>query len=165
MAARRDWRFIDADDHHPAVNIERMRSGLPLTEALRAPWLARLAEIMLRFIQGKEGVDAPGPPGDRRAGLVLACSALTRAHRRTLAGGRPEVRFAFLDVPPTRLKERLASRTGHFLPAGLLDSQLKTLERPAPDEPVWIIPADGSIADTVHDVLERVDSWKIPHAP
>jgi len=164
VAARRDWRFVDADDHHTAANVERMRSGLPLTEALRAPWLAGLAELILRWIEEEEeeeeeGVGARGLRGHRRAVLVLACSALTRAYRRTLAAGSPAVRFAFLEVDPARLKERLAARTGHFMPAELLDSQLETLERPAPDEPVWVIPANGSIAETVPIVLERVDSW------
>lgn len=123
LAAARGWPFLDADDLHPPANVDAMRSGRPLTEAQRDPWLAAVAAWI----------------GDReRAGedAVVACSALRRAHRDRLRAGHPSVRFLHLDVPAAELRARLARRAGHFMPASLLDSQLAALEPLEPDEPV-----------------------------
>ncbi len=164
---RLGWTFVDADDHHPAENIERMRAGLPLTERLREPWLARLSVLIRQWLAQADnpgaidkargrGVRDAGARPATTTGTVLACSALRRAHRKTLASGRDEVWFAFLDVSPDHLKSRLTTRTGHFMHAALLDSQLRTLEPPGPDEPVWIIPGNGTIEETVNLVLARL---------
>jgi carbohydrate kinase (thermoresistant glucokinase family) len=39
LSARLDWIFLDADDFHPAANIEKMQHGIALTDADRIPWL------------------------------------------------------------------------------------------------------------------------------
>jgi gluconokinase len=151
VAKRTGWGFIDADDYHLPENIERMRSGLPLTEAMREPWLRRLAALIRR------GIEQGGGWNQRdEKGIVVACSALKRSHRDILSGGRPEVRFAYLAVSPAQLKKRLLERKDHFMPADLLESQLATLEPPAHDEPVWMIPADGTVKETVEAILVRM---------
>jgi len=102
-------RFIEGDALHPPANIEKMSSGVPLTDADRAPWLAAIAAELAR-----------GGPA------VLACSALKRAYRDRLPG----VRWFYLRVPRDVLAQRLAGRRGHFFPPALLDSQLVELEPP-----------------------------------
>jgi carbohydrate kinase (thermoresistant glucokinase family) len=121
LAARlgEPWRFIDADQFHPAANIEKMSRGLPLDDVDRAPWLARLGERL----------DACGARGQH---VVLACSALKEAYRRTLAASRGATRFVYLKGDPEVLLARLRARRNHFMKACLLRSQLKTLEAPAP---------------------------------
>ena len=37
------WTFVDADDFHPAANVEKMRRGEALTDEDRRPWLRALA--------------------------------------------------------------------------------------------------------------------------
>src|SRR6185503_18316220 len=113
------WTFYDADDFHSPENVEKMRRGDPLTDADRQPWLdklrARIAEILGR--------------GQR---CVLACSALKEAYRKSLVPATADprtVKFVFLEVPASVLRERLAARKHYFRPE-LLDSQLATLERP-----------------------------------
>ena len=87
LAGRLGWRFADADDFHPAANIEKMRAGIPLTDEDRWPWLRALVAWMdERIAQGESA--------------VLACSALKRSYRDMLLGGRPDVRMVFLDVGP-----------------------------------------------------------------
>ncbi|HEU4620155.1 MAG TPA: gluconokinase [Gammaproteobacteria bacterium] len=109
--------FFDADDFHPAANVEKMRRGEPLDEADRLPWLGRLRELVDEWL-------APG----RLA--VLACSALT-AHSRALLGvERAGVRLVFLKGPPELIARRMRRRR-HFMPPELLGSQLETLEPPA----------------------------------
>jgi len=109
-------RFADADDFHPPGNVAKMRAGTPLDDTDRVPWLHALAAWTAARA-------AEGEP------TVLACSALTRAHRDVLREGGPStVSFVHLDGPPEVVAQRLADRTGHFMPASLLASQVKTLE-------------------------------------
>jgi gluconokinase len=105
--------FVDGDDEHTPAAKERMARGIPLDDAWRAPWLDRLDAILRAHADG---------------GLVLACSALTRAYRRRLTRGVPGVAFVALVAPREVLAERLAARRGHFAGPALLDSQLATLE-------------------------------------
>ena len=104
--------FLDADDFHDDASIERMRAGIPLDDAARAPWLDRLHTALAAH---------------RHGGAVLACSALTTSSRARLAAGF-DVCFASLAVPPAVLAARLRRRRDHFAGADLLPSQLATLE-------------------------------------
>lgn len=121
LAAQLDWAFRDADELHPPTSIARMRAGLPLRNVDRAPWLRALAGLVASHVH------AARP-------LVLACSALGRAHRQALLrdvdGSVRSVRFVHLRANPEVLAERLAERRGHFFPPALLASQLASLELP-----------------------------------
>ena len=116
LAFATGWPFVDGDDYHPPANVRKMRAGLPLTDADRAPWLATLHAILARAI-------------DRREGLVLACSALKERYRNVLAGGLHPVRFVYLAGGKDLLHRRLENRS-HFAGAQLLESQLADLEEP-----------------------------------
>jgi gluconokinase len=140
LADRLGWRFVDADDFHPAANIEKMRAGIPLTDADRWPWLRSIAAWMDERIAGGESA-------------VLACSALKRAYRDVLLGGRPQARMVFLAVGPQVLVQRLTARHGHFFPGQLLGTQLDTLESPQPDEHVITVSETGEPADTVASIV------------
>ncbi|MEK8088531.1 gluconokinase [Thermithiobacillus plumbiphilus] len=111
------WGFIDADDLHPPANIERMRAGLPLTDADRAPWLAALRELIARCLAQQHHV-------------VLAASLLKAAYREAVGVDQDQVRLVFLHADPTLIRQRLEKRQGHFMAAVMLDSQLATLEVP-----------------------------------
>src|SRR5258708_10937756 len=74
LAEQLGWVFLDADDFHPAANIEKMKKGIPLTDADRVPWLAAIHAELVR--QSKAGKNC-----------VLACSALKKAYRETLGAG------------------------------------------------------------------------------
>jgi gluconokinase len=141
LAAALGWPFVDADDVHPPANVARMRAGIPLTDAERAPWLAALAVMIADAVAG-------------RRSLVLACSALTRAYRRRLVPGgapaaRDAVRFVHLHATPALLAARLGGRPGHFFPPALLESQLDTLEEPREDEPAPVVTLDAAAAPAV----------------
>ena len=120
LAAALGWRFVDADDHHPAANIAKMARGEALDDDDRWPWLDELRGII-------EGAVAGG------GGLVLACSALKASYRGRLAGGDvgTRVRFVYLTGTPELFRARLAQRAGHFMKPAMLDSQLATLEVPS----------------------------------
>ena len=116
-AGRTGATLIEADGFHPPANIARMSAGTPLTDEDRAGWLAAIAT---RLAEGKARGEA----------MVVTCSALKKAYRDRLREGDPDVFLIFLDGPRELLQTRLDARRGHFMPAGLLGSQLATLERP-----------------------------------
>jgi gluconokinase len=109
------WPFYEGDDYHSSANIEKMRHGIPLTDADRADWLTALRALI-------DGLSASA---------VLACSALKAAYRDRLAGERTDIRFVHLVGDPILLRHRLEQRHGHYMPASLLESQLATLEPPS----------------------------------
>src|SRR5262245_20922763 len=111
------WRFEDADAYHPSSSIAKMRRGMPLSDADRAPWLAALHALVARAL-------------DRREPLVLACSALKEEYRQKLAGGLHRVRLVHLTADEATLRRRLESRPNHFFGPSLLASQLAALEPP-----------------------------------
>lgn len=120
------WPFRDADEFHPAVNIAKMASGQPLTDADRAPWLAAIAAW----------IDARRELGE---GGIVSCSALKRAYRDVLIGDRADVGLVYLKGSRSLIGERLSRRRGHFMPPSLLASQFETLEEPGPDEGAVVV--------------------------
>ena len=118
LAARLGLSYRDGDDLHPPANVDKMRVGIPLTDADRWPWLDRVAQVL--------ATDAP---------VIVGCSALRRAYRdRLRAGAGGPVRFIHLAGSREVIAGRMAARTGHYMPTSLLDSQFAALEPPGPDE-------------------------------
>jgi gluconokinase len=140
LAGRLRWTFADADSFHSEANVAKMRSGIPLTEEDRAPWLHVVAGW----------IDAEIAAG---RSAVLACSALKRSYRDALLSGRPQVRMIFLQVDRDVLASRLTARPGHFFPRKLMESQLEILEPPEPDERVQTVVADGGPAQTAAKIV------------
>jgi gluconokinase len=124
LAAALGWPFIDADDLHPRANIDKMSRNEPLTDADREPWLAVVHARIADAIHADES-------------LVVACSALKRKYRRAIAKDL-RVTFVYLAASRAELERRLQQRRGHFATAGLLESQLETLEEPAAHEAVIV---------------------------
>lgn len=121
IAERTGWTFVEGDDLHPEANLRKMAAGTPLTDDDRRPWLDRIAGEMRRA--GREG-----------RSMVVACSALRRIYRDRLRACGADLRFVHLAGAPALLRARMARREGHFMPPGLLDSQLATLEPAGPGE-------------------------------
>lgn len=119
LATGLGWPFVDADDLHDAAARAKMAAGVPLDDADRAPWLARICQRLTELATA-------GP------GVVLACSALRQRYRDTLRTAAPEVHFVLPDADEATLSRRVAARRSHFMPATLVASQLATLER-SPD--------------------------------
>jgi len=117
LATGLGWRFIDADAFHSPANVGKIRSGIPLTDEDRAPWLSRAHEAIARS-------------AGESANVVVACSALRERYRTTLADGISDVRWVFLEAHAELLEARLRDRVGHFAGASIVDSQLEALEPP-----------------------------------
>jgi gluconokinase len=143
LAAALGWTFRDADDFHPAANVAKMRSGTPLNDADRWPWLDALSRLLQEAAAGD---------GD----VVLACSALARRYRDRLGLPHPVVRLVHLDDPGGVVRKRIEQRAGHFMPATLLDSQLALLERPAADERPIVVDVAADPDTIVRAILTQL---------
>lgn len=139
LADRLALPFIDGDDLHPAENVQKMASGIPLTDADRDPWLGRVGSSL------HEGA----------GGRVIACSALKRSYRDVIRAAEPEVVFVELDGSKQLLAGRLHQRANHFMPAALLDSQLNTLEPLGADETGVRVDISRGVDDLVDDIVSR----------
>lgn len=117
LAEQMGWDFADADEFHPASNVEKIRNGIPLTDEDREPWLDLLHAKVVEWIE------------QRRSG-VLACSALKKTYRAKLDDG-PDVRFVYLKGTGDLIASRLRERRGHFASESILASQLADLEEPS----------------------------------
>jgi 6-phosphogluconate dehydrogenase len=114
--------FYDADDFHPLSNIEKMKSGIPLNDTDRYPWLHTLGDQVVRRHEN-----------DR---AILACSVLKRKYRELLATYGP-IRFYLIEGSFELISSRLEQRDEHFMPHSLLRSQFESLES---------VPNDGIVA-------------------
>ncbi len=121
LADRLRVRFVEGDALHSARSVAKMAAGIALTDADRHGWLQAVAE-QVAHSSAEVG------------GVVVSCSALKRSYRDLLRAGAPDLRFVFLHGERDLLAERLARRSGHYMPPSLLQSQLDTLEFPAEDE-------------------------------
>jgi carbohydrate kinase (thermoresistant glucokinase family) len=139
LAAHLRWEFADADWFHSAANVDKMHSGIALTDADRWPWLRAIAAwIDETRHAGRHG--------------VVACSALKRRYRDVLIGDRADVRLVYLEGDETLIARRIATRHEHFMPPSLLRSQFDALEAPAPDEH----PVTVSTAAQPREIVARI---------
>ena len=138
LASELGWRFIEADDFHPAANVEKMRSGHPLTDDDRWPWLERLRDQIKHSLAAAKNA-------------VLACSALKRAYRDRLRVSE-QVKFVFLRGDFALVQKQLRSRRGHFMDPDLLQSQFHDLEEPQPDEHVLTV----QLGRTPEEIVDEI---------
>lgn len=141
LAAALDRPFLEGDAFHDASAVAKMRSGEPLCDEDRWPWLDRLGRAVSATV-AERGI------------AVVACSALKRRYReRLIAAIAAPVRFVLLDNSRQELERRLAGRARHYMPPSLLDSQLATLERPGPDEAAVAFDAGAPLNQLCDQIL------------
>ena len=133
------WQFIDADDFHPPSNVAKMRAGIPLADADRAPWLAELRTHIVGWLSSA-------------ANVVLACSALKQAYRDEVVVS-PDVRLVYLRGSSELITARLRERHGHYMDPNLLSSQFATLEEP---RDALVVDVDTSVDEIVKQIRKGV---------
>lgn len=150
LGARLGCESVEGDDYHLPSSTEKMRRGIPLEDADREPWLARIGELI------------SGHDGD----IVVTCSALKRSYRDLIRAHVPELRFVFIEIDVHTAAKRVGGRSGHLFPMSLVTSQFVALESPAGEPGVcevsalwpleaqvdavcrWLTVAPAEVADT-----------------
>jgi gluconokinase len=122
-----------------------MHGGIPLTDSDRWPWLHAVAGWI-------DATRAAGRQG------VVACSALKRSYRDIITGDRPDVQLVYLKGDQNLIRTRMACRHGHFMPAGLLESQFEALEEPGPDERPIVVSIERRPREIVDELLSIIES-------
>ena len=117
LAERLGWQFFDGDDFHPPENIRKMGAGIPLTDEDRFEWLQVLAGLIRNELNNGKSA-------------VLACSALKQRYRDILNVDPAQVRFVYLKGSPELIHSRVQQRSGHYMKAGMVNSQFNALEEP-----------------------------------
>ena len=139
LAKRQGWEFVDADDFHPPANVEKMKHGIPLTDADREPWLKALHDKIVQW-------------NTEARNMVLACSALKKSYRDELRAS-PNVKFVYLKGNYELFSQRVLARKGHFAKQDLLASQFATLEEPTDAITVDAAPSPEQIVTEVRRQL------------
>jgi len=143
LARQEGWILLEGDKFHPAANVAKMQAGIPLTDDDRWPWLRAIAARA-------DEVRAAGQSA------AIACSALKRAYRDILIGGRPDTVLVYLRGSKSVIAGHVAARTGHFMPPALLDSQFATLEEPGPDENPIIVDIGDTPTAEVEEAIRQL---------
>lgn len=145
--------FLEGDAFHPAANVAKMAAGIPLDDPDRWPWLDRLGEAL-------------GRTAREWGGAVAACSALKRVYRdRLRAAAAVPLRLVCLVGSRELVAGRMAARTGHYMPLGLLDSQLAILELPASDEDALPLDLRKAADELIGHAVTRLRSPSSTHHP
>ena len=144
LAGQLGWTFVEGDKLHPEANVEKMRAGIPLTDADRWPWLDRIGEELKDWSR------------HTRSG-VMTCSALKRAYRDRIRLARPDVGFVYLQGSAALIGARVASRHHEYMPASLSQSQFDALEEPTPDEGVLTIEASHPLDAAIAEIVAALD--------
>jgi gluconokinase len=140
LARRLEVEYGEADDFHPQANVDKMAAGQPLDDEDRRPWLAAIGAWLAEREQD---------------GAVATCSALKKSYRDTLRASAPSTVLLHVHGSRELLEERMGRRSGHFMPASLLDSQLETLEPLAEDERGLVV----DVALTPEEIIDRFVVW------
>ena len=146
LAKQTGWRFADGDDFHPQANIDKMKSGLPLDDNDRYPWLQILHDMIQNAIAQDDN-------------LILACSALKQHYRQLLGIDQQTVVSVYLRGSSDLLQQRIEGRTHLYMDKGLLQSQLDTLEEPKSGIIVGIAGGPENVVDTI--VAEMAEVYEI----
>lgn len=136
LASRLGWPFCDGDDLHSPASVQKMVTGVPLDDADRFPWLARVGDWLSSVERG-----------------VIACSALKRSYRDQVRSRADGVWFVQLTGDPAMISRRQQSRRGHFMPTSLLASQLATFEPLAPDEQGLVLDVTPPVEELVTQIV------------
>lgn len=127
LASELGWRFVEGDLFHSPASIQKMKSGIPLTDGDRAGWLSRLHDYMLQLFSAHKNA-------------VMSSSALKQSYRELLRRDIDphDLRFVYLSVTPQTAYKRMRERVGHFMPKELIFSQFEILEPPPQGEALWV---------------------------
>ena len=123
------FKYLESDDFHSLENKQHMKSGRPLTDEMRWPWIRNICEAVQTDDQN----------------IVLANSGLKSGHRAHFRKLDRQVDFIYLQVRQDIIQTRLELRQDHFMPTSLLDSQFRDMQTPLASEGIYNVDGNGAL--------------------
>lgn len=152
LAEHLNWQFLDADDFHSHANKAHMRSGKPLTDEMRRPWVESIRQRLIA--QAKQGNSC-----------TLAFSGLRKAHRNALRIEDARVIYLHLRGEKEIILQRMNGRSEHFMPSSLVDSQFAALELPTPEEQIYTLDINNSVEALINKSLNIINNTSTAITP
>lgn len=138
--------FLDGDFLHPKANILKMRSGTPLNDNDRMPWLNLISNAAFAMSNVNDI-------------SIIICSALKEKYRDIIRGENENVHFIYLKGSFDVISQRLAKRQGHYQKTGMLQSQFDALEEPTANEKdVYAINIEQPLNGVIEDSMKVINS-------
>lgn len=137
--------WVEGDQIHSKESVEKMGSGVALSDKDRWLWLETIKATALVELSGTKTTD-----------IVVTCSALKRSYRDELRRSHVlRTVFVMLQGSPEVLRARVGAREDHYMGPEMVESQLDSLEAPGIYE-TDVIPIDvnGSKEDVLAEVLD-----------
>lgn len=144
LADHYGYEFLDGDDFHSQESRDLMARGIPLTDALRLPWVIRMRDYFREA-------------ATRNQHSTLAFSGLKRVHRDELRKTGLKTIFIFLHSDKDTIQTRVNKRAGHFMSPNLVDSQFDSLEDPTLEPDVYRLDVRGSLEQVVLQAIGVID--------
>ncbi len=138
------YAYLDGDDFHSQESRDTMAKGIPLTDAMRLPWVIRMRDYFR---------DA----ATRDQHSTLAFSGLKAVHRDELRKAGLKTIFIFLHCDKDTIQTRVNKRAGHFMAPTLVDSQFDSLEDPSAEPDVYRIDVRGSLDHVIAQTIGVID--------
>lgn len=139
LAQKLGWDFFDADDFHPAGNITKMASGIPLSDSDRAPWLNSLHHLLSSTLKSNRHP-------------VLACSALKEEYRAELLDGMDGIEVIYLKGNYDLISSRMSARENHYMRPEMLRGQFATLEEP---KNALVLDVSASVEELIDKIVAK----------
>jgi len=144
LADHYGYDYLDGDDFHSQEARDRMAKGLPLTDAMRLPWVIRMREYFRDAAR-------------KHQHSTLAFSGLKRAHRDELRKAGLKTIFLFLHSDKDTIQTRVNKRAGHFMAPSLVDSQFESLEDPSHEVDVFQIDVNAPLDQVLALAIGVID--------
>ncbi len=144
LADHYGYDYLDGDDFHSQEARDRMAKGLPLTDAMRLPWVIRMSEYFRDAAR-------------KHRHSTLAFSGLKRIHRDELRKAGLKTIFLFLHSDKDTIQSRVNKRAGHFMAPSLVDSQFESLEDPSHETDVFTIDVHAPFDQVLALAIRVVD--------
>lgn len=122
--------YLEGDEFHPRENIDKMSSGLALTDDDRWGWLRVLS---------KTTSDKVMDPENESKAAIVSCSMLKKIYREYIkqeAHDSDQIRFVFVFLYSTfeELLKRVGNREAHYMKSDMVKSQYDIMEIPRDEE-------------------------------
>ncbi|MCL7752668.1 NADP-dependent phosphogluconate dehydrogenase [Polaribacter sp. Z022] len=138
--------FFDGDDYHPESNIKKMSKGHALNDDDRQGWLETLNNLAKKQLSTNS--------------CVIVCSALKQKYRDILNKGIvKQAKWVHLEGSFNQIYKRINSRSNHFMPSELLNSQFDILENPKQAIKIDISLTPEKIINTIKDRLMNTSEF------